>query len=672
MWHRIKIVIFVICIALVLGAGAYFAKLYYEVESEVDKIKNYKFALASEVVDKNGKLVANIFTDENFRFYARYDEIPARVIESLLAVEDTLFFEHDGINPDAIFRAMLKNIKSMRYVEGGSTLTQQLVKNIALSPEKTLKRKLTEAMLAIHIDRSLGKEKILELYLNRIYFGHNYHGIKTAARGYFHKELNELTLKEICMLVGLPKAPSFYDPTKNKDHSLSRANDIINRLYDIGWISKEERDYAVGEVPEVYNETLTQNVAPYVVDEVLNELKDIEDLKTGGYTIKLKIDLDYQLAAQDAIVYGYEQINKRLQERYPKLFPADRDLSNDTLNGAMVVTDTKTGDILALVGGVNHTKQQFNRATQAKRQIGSSIKPFIYQAAFDEGLSPATLIPDVPRKFGTKGASEAVAESANQKESDEWRPSNYSSKFNGFMTLKDALRTSSNLATINLVDKELGFSKLYKALRRDGFENVPENMSVVLGSFELSPLEMAWQYSMFSNSGTIVKPRLIDSVIDTNGENVYSSPTSSRHVTTPQQAFLTIDILRDVVNRGTGFRARMDGVDVAGKTGTSNKNIDGWFCGFTPDIQAIVWYGRDDNTPIGPAESGGVVAPPAFKYLFSEIQKFDPSKTQNRRFKPPEGVKQKTIDYGEFYYTDSSPLPSKKPTAADIDEDMMF
>ena len=668
MWRGIKYSFFVLSVALGIGVCAYLIKLFYDVETEVNKIKNYRFSFASQIVDRKDRLIANVFTDENFRFYATFDEIPPRVIESLLAVEDTLFFEHIGINPDAISRAMLKNIKSMRYVEGGSTLTQQLIKNIILSPEKTLKRKLTEVMLAIHIERHLSKEKILELYLNRISFGHGYHGIKTAALGYFHKTLNELTLKEICMLVGLPKAPSFYDPTKNKEYSIARANDIIDRLYDIGWISKEEQQSALNEVPEVYNQTLTQNVAPYVVDEVLRELAHIEDLKTGGYYIKLNIDLDYQFAAQEALIYGYEQINKRLIERYPKTF-TDFDFSNDTLNGAMVVTDTHTGDILALVGGVDYVKNKFNRATQAKRQLGSSIKPFIYQSAFDKGESPATFVPDVPRKFVTKGAAEVASDDTQESEAEEWRPSNYTTRFNGSMTPNDALRTSSNLATINLVDQNIGFSKVYQALKNDGFENLPENMSIVLGSFELSPLQAARQYSLFSNYGTILKPALIESVINKSGENIYSSPRESRHITTAAQAFLTIDILRDVVNRGTGARARMNGLEVAGKTGTSNRNIDAWFCGFTPDVQAIVWYGRDDNTPIGPHESGGIVAPPAFAYFFSKVLTFDPGIT--RKFQIPEGVKFKTLDYGDFYYTDNSPLPVKKPIA-NIEEELLF
>lgn len=670
MWRVLKIMSFMF-IAVILAAfvaiGIYVGKLFNEMESEVSKISNYQFALASQIVDRKGRLIANVFSDENFRFYATFDEIPAHVIEALLAVEDTLFFEHAGVNPDAIFRAMFKNLKNMRYVEGGSTLTQQLIKNIALSPEKTLKRKITEVLLALHIERHLSKEKILELYLNRISFGHGYHGIKTAALGYFHKSLSELTLKEICMLVGLPKAPSFYDPTKNKDYSMSRANDIVQRLYDLGWISNEERSIAFNEVPEVYNQTLTQNVAPYVVDEVLRELGHIEDLKTGGYYIKLKIDLDYQFAAQEALIYGYEQVNERLQKRYPKVYNGD--LSNDTLNGAMVVTDTHTGDILAMVGGVDYVKNKFNRATQARRQIGSSIKPFIYQSAFDKGESPATFVADVPRKFVTKGAADVDTNATIETEAEEWRPKNYSGKFNGFMTLKDALRTSSNLATINLVDQNIGFSHVYRSLKNYGFENPPENMSIVLGSFDLSLIETARAYSVFSNYGTILRPMLIDSVLTKNGENIYSSPSETTEITSPAQAFLTIDILRDVVNRGTGSRARINGLEVAGKTGTSNRNVDAWFCGFTPDVQAIVWYGRDDNTPIGPFESGGIVAPPAFAYFFSKVLTFDPGIT--RRFAVPEGVKLKTLDYGDFYYTESSPLPNKKPIAGG-DEEILF
>lgn len=669
MFRVVKYVFFGLCIIIAVGVGAYGVKLFYEVESEVDKIKNYQFAIASQIVDRKGRLISNIFTDENFRFYANFDEIPPRVIEALLAVEDTLFFEHIGINPDAISRAMLKNIKNMRYVEGGSTLTQQLTKNIALSPQKTLKRKLTEAMLAIHIERHLSKEKILELYLNRISFGHGYHGIKTAALGYFHKNLNELSLKEITMLVGLPKAPSFYDPTKNKDYSMSRANDILARMLDIGWIAQDEYDVALKEEPEVFNETLTQNIAPYVVDEVLRELESMPDLKTGGYYIKLNIDLDYQLAAQDALVYGYNEINKRLSEKYPKVFPKDRDLSADSLNGAMVVTDTKTGNILALVGGVDYARQKFNRATQAKRQLGSSIKPFIYQTAFDRGESPATFVPDVPRKFGKHGADNIDSNANKEAEQDSWQPSNYSAKFHGFITLKDALRTSSNLATINLVDQIIGFSRVYQALKSYGFNNVPNDMSIVLGSLSLSPLEVAEQYSMFSNYGSILKPSLIDSVLDKQGNNHYSSPKQTRHITSKAQAFLTIDILKDVVNRGTGFRARLNGIEVAGKTGTSNKNIDGWFCGFTPDVQAIVWYGRDDNTPIGPNESGGIVATPAFAYLFTQVLQFDPG--IDRKFNIPSDVYQKTLDYGDFYYTQDSPLPKKK-NMVDMDEDVIF
>ena len=340
----------------------------------------------TQVFDSKGRLIANLF-DEEYRFYAKYDEIPGRVIEALLAVEDTMFFEHDGVNIDAIIRAILKNLINMRYMEGGSTLTQQLVKNMLLTSDKTLDRKVKEFLLSIRAEQVLSKEQILERYLNYIFLGHGYYGIKTAALGYFKKDLSQLSLKEITMLVGIPKSPVKYDPTKNLRHSLNRANAILKRMYDLGWISQAEFQQGIKDVPKVYNQTLTQNKAPYVVDEALRELSNIPDLKSGGYKIYLTIDMDYQEAAREALIKGYENIKYRIadseqQSRKWKRLPAlseselqefSRENAN-TLNGAIIVTNPHTGEIIAMVGGVDHNQSSFNRATQASRQFGSAIK----------------------------------------------------------------------------------------------------------------------------------------------------------------------------------------------------------------------------------------------------------------------------------------------------------
>ncbi|MFC3868198.1 penicillin-binding protein 1A [Helicobacter equorum] len=680
MWRIIRYSTGVAFFVALFGVGIYLYGVYTEVQGEIESVKRHKMDITTQIFDTKGRLVANLFS-EHYRLYAKFEEIPPRIIEILLAVEDTLFFEHMGINPDAISRAIVKNVKNLKYSEGGSTLTQQVVKNIALSPERTLKRKIKEAMFAITLEQNMSKEDILEIYLNYIFWGHGYYGVKTAALGYFHKNLNELTLKEMCMLMGLPKAPDTYDPSKNLQHSLGRANNILDRLKDIGWITQEEYEVAIVEIPYVYNDkSLTQNVAPYAVDEVVRQLSPIyPDLKTGGYKIYLTIDLDYQNIAQEALRYGYNHINERLLEQYPKAFireeldsegliyakPKESEANKyGELNGAMVVTESQSGKILALVGGVDYKKSVFNRATQAKRQFGSSIKPFIYLVAFDRGYSPAWQVMDAPRKFGNTNEN---TQSDQEDEEDVWKPKNVGA-YGGLITLREALRKSANLATLNLV-QQVGFDVIYRGIKDFEFPYVPNDMSIVLGSLSLSPLEATKFYSVFSNYGTMITPRLVDSIVDVQGET-YTFPIVTREYTQPQQAFLVTDILHDVVNRGTGIRARVANLEIAGKTGTSNQNIDGWFCGYSPSIQTIIWYGRDNNTPIGPVETGGIVAAPVNAYFFNKLLKIEPG--LKRHFDVPNGIMKKTFADGEYLYTNISKLPPTTPSVTNVEEDLLF
>ncbi|WP_120946370.1 MULTISPECIES: transglycosylase domain-containing protein [Helicobacter] len=629
MLKKILWVLFILPVLIggVVGGG-YILFLWGEAGGEVQKIVHYKPALATKILDTKGRLIANLY-DNEFRIYAPFKEIPPKMVEALLAVEDTLFFEHNGINLDAIMRAFLKNLRHQKYSEGGSTLTQQLVKNMLLTREKTLDRKIKEIVLALKLEQKLSKEAILERYLNQTFFGHGFYGVKTASLGYFKKPLKALTLKEIAMLMALPRAPSFYDPTKHLDFSLTRANSIIRRLFNLGWISQAEMQSALAQVPKVYRTTTTQNVAPYVVDEVVRTLGFLPDLKTGGYTIKLFIDLDYQNLAREALVRGYENALERLRE--------DHDSS---LNGAIVVTDTRTGHILAMVGGVDYAKSAFNRSTQAKRQFGSSIKPFIYQIAFEHGLSSASLIPDVARTFSTGG-------------SRNWRPKNYNRKFSGLITLKKALVNSINLATINLVDT-VGFDTIYQGLQDFGFSNLPKNMSISLGSFGISPLEASMQYSLFSNYGTILEPSLISDVIDAQGQAKLLQVNPPKPILSRAQAWLTLSILKEVVERGTGTHARVPGMEVAGKTGTSNNYVDGWFCGFSPSLQAIVWFGRDDNSSIGRGMAGGVIAAPVFADFMRHALQINPA--LKRHFPIPQGVIVQKINGETYYSTQSAPL----------------
>lgn len=638
-------------LAIVLAALLYFAYEYVNTKIEIRSLLDYRPDLTTQIYDRKGRLIANVF--EQMRFYATFDEIPPRMVEALLAVEDTLFFEHSGINLNAISRAMLKNIRYGRYAEGGSTLTQQLVKNTLLTREKSIKRKIKEAIASLELEKNLSKEKILEIYLNEIFLGHGYYGVKAAARGYFQTELKDLSLKQIAMLVALPRSPVYYDPTRNLSFSLARANTIIKRMYELGWINETQLEVATKETPVVFDTTLSQNKAPYVVSETLRELRSVKNIKTGGYKIYLNIDLDYQDTARKALRYGYELAKMRIVDRKRRLnakkpefkdYNYDEDEDVKELNGAIVVTKNDTGEILALVGGIDFKESSFNRATQSVRQLGSAIKPFIYQIAFDAGYSTGTMIPDIARSY-------SMGSNASRRY---WRPKNYEREFRGLVTLQTALTKSLNLATLNLSDL-IGFNRIYAKMQEYGFEDIPPNLSILLGSVSISPINTAWQYSIFSNYGTRVKPRLIDYIVTRgNAKTIFSK--DYKVITTPEQAFLTISALKNVVDHGTGRRANLPGIQLAGKTGTTNDSVDVWFCGFSPTVQTIIWYGRDDNHRIAYGLTGGVVAAPAFSYFYHELLKVEPG--LRRTFPVPEGDKKSEIDGWDYYYTDTSPLPA--------------
>ena len=615
----------------IFAAGGVFLYFYSQVSVDSHNIIDYKPKLTTKIYDRNGNLIANIFDEEN-RVFVKYDDIPGRIIEALVAIEDTAFFEHNGVNFEAIFRAIVKDIKAMSFVEGASTISQQLIKNMVLTSERKIDRKIREIILALKVENTLTKEQILERYFNEVYFGHQYYGIKTAAMGYFKKELDELSLKETAILVGLPKAPSQFDPTRNLNLSLGRANSVIARMYELGWINKGEYEIAMAETPIVYNETLTQNKAPYVTDEVVKEaIKIFPDIKTGGYTIETSIDLKTQEMANEALNFGYNEILKR-----------DKDANASNVNGAMIVTNPTNGEILALVGGVDYAKSNFNRASQSNRQTGSSFQPFIYQIALDMGYSTMSEIPDIAREFDD-GSNKS------------WKPKNFDKTFAGYVTLKGALQKSRNLASINLL-QTIGVQKAINKLNEFGFKDVPPALSIAVGSYGISLLDYSSAYSMFGGLGVSTKSKFINSISDRNGKTFIFQPQKKR-VLQPEQAYLMTTLLKNVVNAGTGTRARVKGIEIAGKTGTSNDSIDVWFCGYTPEVQVIVWYGNDDYKPMRSVEQGGRTAAPVFaKFMQSYIEEYP--QTQ-RNFKAPSGIYTRKYEGRDEYYTRTSPLPSE-------------
>ena len=635
----------VMIFAIALFAAFIYA--YNEIKLDADKLINYNPPTSSTILDAKGKRIAYVFSGQH-RLYATYDEIPGYLIEALVAIEDTRFFEHSGVNPDAIIRAALRNFKAGQNVEGGSTLTQQLIKNKLLTNERSYSRKIKEAILSMKIENELTKEEILERYLNEMFFGHGYYGVKTAAKGFFRKELDQLTLKESAILAGLMKAPTTYDPTRNYEKSLTRAGTILARMDKLGWITHDEYLDAVKEIPTVYKDTLTQNIAPYITDEVVRRLrKEFKDIRTGGYTIYTTIDMEQQKIAREALKYAHRKITKKQKENP----------NTTTLNGALLAVENKTGDIKAMVGGVDYKKSAFNRATMMTRQPGSAFKPFIYQVALDMGYNPATELTDVARTFQYYSNGKRKI----------WRPKNYESNFVGFIKLREALVHSRNLATINLVT-EVGVQRIFEKLKQLNIPHIPQDMSIALGNLGVSPAKMAQIYSAFANGGHMIEPRLISKVLSRNGTLIYESKTQEiTDFTTPEQAYLMTDILKDIVIRGTGRNARVQGVEVVGKTGTTNKNVDAWFCGYSPTTEVIVWIGRDNNRPIGRGGTGGGTAAPAFSYFLKRLHNLYPD--MPRKFTRPKGVYSAKNGLITELYTDTSPLPTRTQSATNPDND---
>jgi len=443
-------------------------------------------------------------------------------------------------------------------------------------------------------------------------------------------------------------------------------------MHVLGWIDEVTFKKAMSESPKVYNDTLTKNKAPFIVDEVARIMREkgIKDFRTGGYEVYTTIDLRLQKVARDSLKYAYDaalmRIEKYKEKDLKRLAYAQKvgdtefklqDVDVSQLNGALISLDSKSGDILALVGSVDYRKSSFNRATQGRRQPGSAFKPFIYQVAIDLGYSGATKLVDIAKTYDYQKDGEDM----------KWQPKNYEKDYKGLIALREALVHSRNLATINLVN-ELGLNELYKELKRFHIKNLPHDLSISLGTMSMSPLELSKYYTLFSNKGIMVEPHLIES-IEKKAQTLYTKEYKDYNLTEPTQSFILNTILRDVVTRGTGRRANARGIEVAGKTGTTNKNIDAWFAGFSPTIETIVWFGNDDNTPMYHKETGGRVAGPAFKTYYENVIKLYPQ--IQRKFKVPEGIIEVIIDGKKEYFSDIS-KPPRAEAEVDSQEELLW
>ena len=557
-------------------------------------------SLATVVYDRNDKVITHLFQEN--RTWVKLEDVSPWMVKAILAAEDSKFYEHSGIRPTAILRAAVVDFFHRGARQGGSTITQQLARNLFLTKEKTMARKAKEAILAIRLERIYSKDQLLEMYLNTIYMGHGAYGIDAAAKTYFSKRPANLAIDESAILAGLVAAPEKYSPFRDEDNSFARKSYVLRRMLDLDWISKADYDNNLNKKPALAKNrrargSFTLKDAPYFVSYIL--FKQLlpnygtELVYRGGMKVHTTIDIDLQRKAEQVV-------------------------SSMSHEGALIALDPNTGEILAMVGGRDFDSSKFNRATQAYRQPGSAFKPIIYAAALEGGYRGVDHILDAPLSFANG-----------------WEPGNYSPKYEGEVTIVYALARSINTVAVRLA-QITGISKVVDLARRMGITTpyLPEDLSLALGTASVTPMEMAAAYSSFANNGYRVEPYGIKRVESKTGEALEQNGpnlTSAMDVTT---AATTRSLLQQVASWGTGAKANVSGYQTFGKTGTTNDWTDAWFAGGIPGLVVVVYVGNDNHKPLGGKTTGTVAAVPVWhefvSYAASKL------KLQNNFTLPPD------------------------------------
>lgn len=559
-------------------------------------------------------------------------QLPPALVRAVIVTEDRRFYEHGGIDPIGILRALFANVRSGEVVQGGSTLTQQLMKNFFLSGERRLGRKVQEALMAMLAERRYTKDEILDDYLNEIYFGQNglqgIYGVWEASQFYFARPPEQLTLAESALLAGLIRAPNALSPFRNPERARQRRDTVLRLLLDAGEITPADYDKAVHEPLRLAAAHARGNAAPNFVDylrEDLSENYPPELLTSEGLGIFTTLDVQLQQAATAAVSEGIAN----LERRYPRLASAD---PAHRVQAALVAIRPQTGAIVAMVGGRDYETTQFNRAVHAHRQPGSIFKPFVFLTAFEEArdagdpITPATRVSDEPFDWSYDGRT--------------WRPANYRDRYLGEVTVRRALELSLNAATSRIA-RQVGLQPIIETAHRLGIESpLPRYPSVVLGAAEVTPLEVAQAYSTIANQGLRAEVRSANKVVDRQGRVVERRPLAVQRAASPEAAYLATHLMEGVIDRGTGRGVRERGFTrpAAGKTGTTNDAHDAWFAGFTPDLCTVVWVGFDDATPLG--LTGAEAALP----IWTDFMQRATAASPPAPFVPPAGVALLRID----------------------------
>lgn len=688
--------IFIIILIASTTLGIYLYKLNSELPS-IKELKNFTYKTPTIIYDTEDNVIAEL--GDEVRYPVSFEKIPKHLVNALVAVEDSRFYEHEGIDFISIIRAFFTNIKAGRIVEGGSTLTQQLVKVIYLTPEKKLKRKIKEAILAYKLDSFLTKQEILELYLNQVYLGRGSYGVQAAAKNYFGKNVWDLNLEECALIASLPKAPSYYAPHINYKKSITRRNYTLLRMYEEGFISEEEYRRTIEKPIEfIQNKPQRIKMAEYFVDYVIKHLHNtlkIDDVKNSGLKIYTTLNQKFQSAAEKENRVNLFNISKRQGysgpvtnindknyldkiEKYKYLkaynidfaevmnvsrnfvdikagvFKGQLDIRDHTwakpfrgnisklddfriilkkgdiilvysdnngkyflyqepvIEGSILAINPIDGSIIVMVGGFDFNKSMFNRATMAVRQVGSLFKPIVYSAAVDMGYDIMYQVFDAP----------VIKKSTIN---EYWKPENFEEQFYGFTTLKVGLAKSRNVVTIKLAD-EIGISNIIKYAKAFGIKSpLNRDLSVSIGSGAATLEEMVYAFSAFPNMGKIQKVRCIKYILDNKGKKIYEEKPRVEYTPIKEStAHIMTDALINVVENGTGRKAKHIPRFIGGKTGSTNEFKDAWFVGFLPNIVIGAWVGFDDFTSIGWLETGARSALPAWiNFLESIINELD-------------------------------------------------
>ena len=634
---------------LILGSsGVFLIFIYFYIFYKLPtpySLKNYNIVpYATHILDRNGKLLYKIFKDEK-RTPVKVENLPDHIVQATIATEDKDFLQHRGISiVGGIFRA-IKDTLLKQQLQGGSTITQQLVKSALLTPERTIRRKVKEIILALWTERIYSKVEILQMYLNQVPYGGSSYGIEEASKTYFGKSAKDLTLEQAALLAGLPQAPSLYSPYANPDLAKSRRNNVLKNMLDEKYITSDQYNKTIKAPIDVISPQTTIK-APHFVFYVKNQLIDefgIRKVEEGGLNLKTSLDLEIQ-----------ESVEAILTEEIDKI----RNLN--VTNGAVLVTKPSTGEIIAMVGSVDYFSNPFGafNVTTANRQPGSSIKPLMYSHALEGSFTAATILEDTPVVFNIPGARP-------------YRPVNYDGKFHGKLPLRYALANSYNIPAVKTLNS-IGVSNFIEHAREMGISTWEDSsrfgLSLTLGGGEVKMTDMAKSFGVFANQGIRQELSPIIEVRNSSGDIIYEDSNDSKRVLDPGVSFIISDILSDNIARayafGRGSTLEIPGYKVAVKTGTTNDKKDNWTIGYTPEYLVVVWVGNNDNTPMNQYLTSGITgASPIWNRVMSML--LTEYSTRNTWFEKPVNITEKICYGGKVEYfisgTDRGVNCSRRP-----------